>query len=127
MFSGVIFCFLQQLHIFAISVAGSGIYSECMNSRSSKILAFALLVSVGADGHAGGFRCGTKLVVTGDSISRLINACGQPELKYKAKETVGSGSNRTSAGVTNWIYSRDRKRNMVVSIRGGKVVKIATE
>jgi hypothetical protein len=98
-----------------------------MISRCSKLIAIALMLTAGVDVNAGGFRCGTKLVVTGDSISRLINACGQPELKYKAKETIGSGSSKKSTGVSNWVYPRGRKRNMVVSISSGKVVKIATE
>lgn len=86
-----------------------------------------LLFLVTANAEAGSFRCGTKLVKTGDSISRLVKACGQPSMKYKAKESTGSGSSRKTTGVTNWIYPRGRKRNMVISISSGKVVRIATD
>ena len=90
-----------------------------------QILLLLLLANMTAE--AGSFRCGTRVVKTGDSISRLLDACGQPSLKYQAKESVSSGGSRKSTGVTNWIYPRGRKKNMVVSVRSGKVVKIATD
>ena len=77
--------------------------------------------------QAGGFRCGARLVITGDSINRLIKSCGQPLLKYKAKESVKADGSRKLTGVTNWVYERGRKKNMVVSIHSGKVVKIAVD
>ena len=91
-------------------------------------LSLILLLSLSIlDVHAGSFRCGTRLVKTGDSINRLIDACGNPSLKYKAKESVRSSGSRKMTGVTNWIYERGSKKNMVVSIHSGKVVKIATD
>jgi hypothetical protein len=30
-------------------------------------------------------------------------------------------------GVTHWVYERGRQKDMVVSVHGGKVVKIARE
>ena len=77
--------------------------------------------------EAGSFRCGTRIVVTGDSVSRLLKACGKPAMTYKAKEVIRkSGSSRTES-VSQWIYERGRKKNMVVSVRSGKVVKIAVD
>ncbi len=93
----------------------------------AKIWVLLLLMSVCVQAQAGSFRCGTKIVVTGDSISRLLKACGQPSLKYKAQETIRSKGGRKATGVSHWIYERGRKRNMVVSVRSGKVVKIATD
>jgi hypothetical protein len=96
------------------------------DSRTLKIV-LLILMFASLEAEAGSFRCGTRLVKTGDSISRLLDACGQPSLKYKAKESIGSGGSRKSTGVSNWVYPRGRKRNMVVSISSGKVVKITTD
>ncbi len=85
-----------------------------------------LLLCAGMSAEADSFRCGTRIVVTGDSVSRLIESCGQPSLRYKAKETIRSDGRRLTTGVTHWIYERGRKKNMVVSVRSGKVVKIET-
>jgi hypothetical protein len=84
-----------------------------------------LLAACSAD--ADSFRCGTRLVITGDPISRLITLCGQPALKIKSREVVGRGSRASSAGVSQWIYERGRRRNVVVSVKNGTVVKIAFE
>jgi hypothetical protein len=79
------------------------------------------------DVPAGSFRCGTKIVVTGDPVSRLVRNCGQPASRYKAKELIGSRGNSRATGVTNWIYPRGRKKDMIVSVAGGRIVKIAVE
>lgn len=86
------------------------------------ILAFPAMQ---ADG--GSFRCGTRLVITGDSVNRLIESCGQPALKYKAKAAVREDGSKKMTGVTNWIYERGRRKNMVVSVRSGKVVRISVD
>lgn len=88
---------------------------------------FILLLSACLHAEAGSFRCGTRIVVTGDSISRLIKSCGQPSLRYKAKESIRSDGHRLTTGVTHWIYERGGKQNMVVSVRSGKVVKIEAD
>ena len=88
---------------------------------------FILLLSACMQAEAGSFRCGTRIVVTGDSISRLLKSCGQPLIKYKAKESIRSDGRRLTTGVTHWIYDRGRKKNMVVSVRSGKIVKIQVD
>ncbi|MFT5139515.1 MAG: hypothetical protein ACI9H8_001326 [Lysobacterales bacterium] len=79
------------------------------------------------DVQAGSFRCGTRLVKTGDSVSRLVDACGKPSLKYKSEEAVRKSGNRKITSVTNWVYERKSNKNMVVSIHSGIIVKIATD
>jgi len=93
----------------------------------NKICLAVLLASIYITAQAGGFRCGTRLVITGDSINQLLKACGNPSLKYKAKETVKEDGSRKSTGVTNWVYQRGRNKNMIVSVRSGRVVKIAVD
>ena len=84
-----------------------------------------ILLAMSQSAEAGSLRCGTRLVIMGDSIKQLTDACGQPALKYKAKESLKGDGRYKTTGVTNWVYERGRKRNMVVSVRSGKVVKIA--
>ena len=80
-----------------------------------------------SEAHADSFRCGTRLVKTGDSIGRLLEACGKPGHKYKAKVAVRSAGSRKTTSVTNWVYQRGSKKNMVVSLLSGSVVKISVE
>lgn len=93
--------------------------------RQALITAIALLWSFHA--QAGGFRCGTKLVVTGDPVSRLVRNCGQPAYRYKSSESIGGRGKTRLSGVTNWVYERGRRKDMIVSVQGGRVVKITVE
>lgn len=86
-----------------------------------------MLASIGITAEADSFRCGTRIVVTGDSIERLVKACGQPAYRYKAREDIGSRGSRQLASVTNWVYERGRRRSMIVSVRGGKVTSIRAD
>ena len=95
-----------------------------MNLRTTTgILLLGLLLTCQAV-QAAGLRCGTRIVILGDSISRLLQACGKPALKYQARETIREDGRRQTSGVTHWIYERGRRKNMVVSVRSGRVVKI---
>lgn len=89
------------------------------------ILAVLLLAS--SQAQSASFRCGTRIVIIGDSVSRLVRSCGKPELKYKARETIREDGRRQTTGVTHWVYDRGRRKSMVVSVRSGKVVKIELE
>lgn len=48
-------------------------------------------------------------------------------LQYKARESIREKGQRVTRGVTHWVYERGRQKDMVVSVHGGKVVKIARE
>lgn len=87
------------------------------------LLALLLALCAG-QAHADGFRCGTRLVIIGDSISRLTRACGQPDRSYKARVELGKRGARTRAAVTQWVYDRRGKRDVIVSVRDGRVVRI---
>jgi hypothetical protein len=92
-----------------------------------KFIILTILMLTAFNTVADSFRCGRKIVVTGDSVSRLMKSCGKPALKYNSKESIRGGGRSQSASVSNWVYERGRKKTMVVSIRSGKVVKIAVE
>ena len=93
--------------------------------RQALLISLAILCA--GETHAASFRCGTRIVMTGDPVSRLVRNCGQPAFRYKAREVVGSRGGGKPTGVTNWVYERGRKKDMIVSVQGGRVVKIAVE
>lgn len=89
-----------------------------------RLLIATLLVATAVPALAEGFRCGTRLVLTGDPVSRLTRACGPPDQTIKARVATGKRGALRETNVTQWIYSRRGKPDMIVSVRGGKVVKI---
>ena len=62
-----------------------------MTMRMSLFICWLLALIFTADAHAGGLRCGTKLVITGDPVSHLLRTCGQPAMKYIARANVKEG------------------------------------
>lgn len=76
--------------------------------------------SVAADS----FRCGRKVIKQGDSSSELVKKCGKPVRKFSSKETITEMGRRSKVPVSNWVYERSRKKDMVVSVRSGTVIKI---
>lgn len=84
----------------------------------------ALLFAAATPAWPDGFRCGTRLVLIGDPVSRLTRACGPPDQTFKARVELGKRGARSHESVTQWVYGRRGKPDMIVSVRGGRVVKI---
>ncbi len=76
---------------------------------------------------ADSFRCGRKLVKQGDSGSSLIKKCGKPARKYSSRELVNDQGRQSRVSVSNWVYERNRKKDMIVSVRSGIVIKIQVD
>ncbi len=70
------------------------------------------------------FRCGRTLVKANESTNALIKKCGKPVRKYSSKETVSQNGRQSRVGVSNWVYERRGKKDMIVSIRSGTVMKL---
>lgn len=76
---------------------------------------------------ADSFRCGQKLVRSGDDQSELLRICGDPIRKDSAQERVGSGSSQKTVKVQRWYYkSSGRKLERVVMIHEGKIIAVRT-
>ena len=73
---------------------------------------------------ADSFRCGNSLVKSGDSVNTLVKKCGNPERKFTSYVDVNEHGRRYSAGVINWVYERSGKKDMIVSVRNGEIIKI---
>ncbi len=81
-----------------------------------------LALSVGAP--ADGFRCGTRLIRPGDSVTRLEQLCGPPRLKVRTRVRADGRGDRRERSVVQWIYDRGRHRDMIVSVHGSRVITV---
>lgn len=77
--------------------------------------------------EADSFRCGRKLVKEGDSSSVLVKKCGKPARKFSSKETVTDLGRQSKVAVSNWVYERGGKKDMIVSVRSGTIVKVEVD
>jgi len=93
-------------------------------NRYSLIVLLALLFNMA---EANSFRCGRSLVKPGESSNALIKKCGDPVRKYSSKETVYEQGHQSIVGVSNWVYARKGKKDMIVSVRSGAVIKIQVD
>jgi len=93
----------------------------------NRLVLGALLILLSSNADANSFRCGRTLVKVGDSSNALIKKCGSPLRKYSSKETINEHGRQQRVGVSNWVYERRGKQNMIVSIRSGTVMKIQVD
>ncbi len=93
----------------------------------NKLMLCALLIVISFNAPADSFRCGRTLVKPGESSNALIKKCGDPLRKYSGKETVNEHGHQSTVGVSNWVYARKGKKDMIVSVRSGAVVKIQVD
>jgi hypothetical protein len=87
------------------------------------LIAVFLCINASADS----FRCGRSLVKIGESNNALIKKCGEPVRKYSSKERLVDQGQSSVVGVSNWVYQRSGKKDMIVSIRSGAIVKIEVD
>lgn len=89
----------------------------------ARLLLFSIML-VSESAPADSFRCGRALVKAGESSNALIKKCGEPARKYSSKEQVIESGRRSRISVSNWVYERHGKKDMIVSVRNGAIVKI---
>jgi len=93
-----------------------------------RVLVYAvLLIPLSWSVSADSLRCGRKIVKTGDTVNTLIRKCGKPQRKFSARATVSENGRRSKVAVSNWVYHRTRKKDMVVSVRRGSVVQVRVD
>ncbi len=84
-----------------------------------------LMLLLANQAQADSFRCGLKVVRSGDSQSALIKACGEPKRRDSAQERVGSASGQKTVRVQRWYYRNSGRRlERVVMLHEGKVVAV---
>lgn len=74
---------------------------------------------------ADSYRCGRKLIRSGDSPADVLRVCGEPQRKDRAHETIRVNGTTQSLPVERWFYRQGRRslQHMVLIYRG-KVVAI---
>ena len=93
----------------------------------SKLILLAALVLVTNNAMSDSFRCGRKLVKVGESSNALVKKCGNPVRKYSSSEMVYDNGRQKRAGVSNWVYQRRGKNDMIASVRSGRVIKLQVD
>ena len=92
-----------------------------------KLLIITLCILQSGQVVADSFRCGRTIVKSGDSSAALIRKCGEPERKFSSKEIIDHDGQKIRAGVSNWVYTRKGKKDMVVMIYSGVIAKMRIE
>lgn len=89
------------------------------------LAALGLLMS--ASLAADSFRCGRKVVRSGDSQSQLLSTCGEPKRRDSAQEALWIGSSQKNVKVQRWYYKTSgRSLERVVWLYQGKIVAVHT-
>ena len=92
-----------------------------------RLVLLVMFTLVSIDVSADSFRCGRKVVKSGESTNALIKKCGHPIRKYSGKETVTDQGRSLLVGVSNWVYERNGKKDMIVTVRSGAIVKMQVD
>ena len=53
-----------------------------------------------------------------------MKKCGSPVRKYSSSEEIKERGHLTRQAVSNWVYERRGKKDMIVSVRRGTVMKL---
>lgn len=89
------------------------------------IVPLALAVVLLSDAQADSYRCGRKLVRSGDSVSDLLRICGEPHFKGRGNETIKIDGVPRKASVKRWYYRKNnRSLEHIVLIYRGKIAAI---
>lgn len=90
---------------------------------------FVLLIAVLAAGpgpvEADSYRCGRKLIRTGDSASEVLRVCGEPKYRDRGQEQLRLSGTTQKLNVERWYYKKSRRSlEHIVLLHRGKVVAI---
>lgn len=91
------------------------------------LLYIAVLTCLSWNVSADSFRCGRKIVKTGDTVNVLLKKCGSPQRKFSSKKIINENGRHSRVAVSNWVYQRTRKKDIIVSVRSGAVVQVNVE
>jgi hypothetical protein len=91
-------------------------------------LAHFMLMSVFIEtAVADSFRCGRKIVRTGDSPGELLETCGKPRHKDKGYENMRVQGGQKKVRVERWYYKKSSRRlEQIVVIHKGRIIAIDT-
>jgi hypothetical protein len=93
----------------------------------NRFLLGMVILLICCDVLADSFRCGRALVKVGESSNALMKKCGHPLTKFSSRETINDHGRMVKVGVSNWVYERNGKKDMIVSVHSGAVIKIEVD
>jgi hypothetical protein len=94
-------------------------------SCCSLVLLGGLLLTASIE--ADSFRCGRKVVRSGDAQSVLQSACGEPQRRDSGQEELWTGASQKTVKMQRWYYKASgRKLERVVLLYQGKIVGVRT-
>jgi hypothetical protein len=92
-----------------------------LTTQKLNILLIVLLIYA-LDLPADSFRCGRKLITTGDSTGDLIRDCGEPRHKDRGKEKIKVDGVFKNTSVERWYYKKStRGLEHIIWIYRGRV------
>jgi hypothetical protein len=112
--------------------------NECLKGRKKAgrargrqarfFIACLLVMGVFIDSAtADSFRCGRKIIRTGDSPGDLLQRCGEPRYKDRGYENTRAQGNQKKVRVERWYYKRSsRALEQIVVIHKGRIIAINT-
>jgi hypothetical protein len=90
-----------------------------------QFLTVLMLLLFTSDMAADSYRCGRKLVRTGDSSGDLLRICGEPHHKDRGTEKIYANGKTINARVERWYYRKNsRSVERMVLLQGGRIVAI---
>lgn len=76
---------------------------------------------------ADSFRCGRKVIRTGDSPGDLLQKCGEPRYKDRGYENMRAQGRQKKVRVERWYYKKSsRALEQIVVIHKGRIIAINT-
>ena len=89
------------------------------------VIGAALLSFMINNVSADSYRCGRKLVRTGDPVSKLVEICGKPLHKGSSKTSLRLDGRVREVRVQEWHYRRGPRRlGRVVMVYRGRIAAI---
>ena len=77
------------------------------------------------DLSADSFRCGRKLISTGDSASKVLRVCGEPLYKDRGNEKIKVNGVSKNTRVERWYYKKSaRSLEHAILIHKGSIVAV---
>ena len=93
--------------------------------RPALIPLLATLILLPTLAEADSYRCGRKIVRSGDPVSRLLELCGKPKRKDSGSETIEVSGVPRKVRVQRWYYKQGSRRlERVVLVYRGTVAAI---
>jgi len=84
-------------------------------------LLFVAMQSAAADSY----RCGRKLIYTGDTAAEVLRVCGEPKHRDRSRESVRIDGVQRNVSVERWHYRQSgRSLERIVHFHRGRVISI---